>query len=57
MNVTFSATCYARRKAMVEPVIGQIKQARGFRTFLLRGLTQVQAEWSPVCTTHNILKL
>jgi transposase len=51
------AAVYARRKAMVEPVIGQIKQARGFRSFLLRGLTKVQAEWSLVCTTHNILKL
>jgi hypothetical protein len=51
------AAVYARRKAMVEPVIGQITQARGFRTFLLRGLIKVQAEWSLVCTTHNILKL
>ncbi len=51
------AAIYARRKAMVEPVIGQIKQARGFRSFVLRGLTKVQAEWSLVCTTHNILKL
>jgi transposase len=51
------AAVYARRKAIVEPVIGQIKQARGFRSFLLRGFTKVQAEWSLVCTTHNILKL
>jgi transposase len=51
------AAVYARRKAIVEPVIGQIKHARGFRSFLLRGLTKVQAEWSLVCTTHNILKL
>lgn len=48
---------YAARKAIVEPVIGQIKQARGFRQFLLRGLEQVQGEWALVCTTHNILKL
>jgi hypothetical protein len=46
------AAVYARRKAIVEPVVGQIKQARGFRSFLLRGLTKVQAEWSLVCTTH-----
>ena len=46
-----------RAKAIVEPVIGQIKQARGFRQFLLRGLEKVQGEWSLVCTTHNILKL
>ena len=48
---------YKMRKAIVEPVIGQIKQARGFRQFLLRGLEKVQGEWSLVCTTHNILKL
>ena len=51
------AAIYARRKAIVEPVIGQIKHARGFRQFLLRGLAKVQGEWSLVCTTHNILKL
>jgi transposase len=51
------AAVYARRKAIVEPVIGQIKHARGFRQFLLRGLEKVHGEWSLVCTTHNILKL
>jgi transposase len=51
------AAVYAARKAIVEPVIGQIKQARGFRQFLLRGLEKVQGEWSLVCTTHNILKM
>jgi len=51
------AAVYAMRKALVEPVFGQIKQARGFRQFLLRGFEKVQAEWSLVCTTHNILKL
>jgi transposase len=51
------AAVYAARKAIVEPVIGQIKQARGFRQFLLRGLANVQGEWSLVCTTHNILKM
>ncbi len=48
---------YSARKGMVEPVFGQIKQARGFRQFLLRGFEKVQGEWSLVCTTHNILKL
>jgi transposase len=48
---------YARRKAIVEPVFGQIKEARGFRRFLLRGLIKVQGEWALVCLTHNILKL
>jgi transposase len=51
------AAIYARRKAMVEPVLGQIKQARGFRQFLLRGVEKVRGEWSLVCTTHNVLKL
>lgn len=51
------APVYAARKGMVEPVIGQIKHARGFRQFLLRGVEKVQGEWSLVCTTHNILKL
>jgi transposase len=48
---------YAARKAIVEPVFGQIKQARGFRQFLLRGIDKVRGEWSLVCLTHNILKL
>jgi hypothetical protein len=48
---------YAMRKAIVEPVFGQIKQVRGFRQFLLRGLEKVQREWTLVCLTHNILKL
>jgi Transposase DDE domain len=48
---------YARRKAIVEPVFGQIKDARGFRRFLLRGVAKVNAEWSLICLTHNLLKL
>jgi hypothetical protein len=48
---------YAARKAIVEPVFGQIKQARGFRQFLLRGIAKVRGEWALVCLTHNILKL
>ncbi len=48
---------YARRKAMVEPVFGQVKQGRGFRQFLLRGLKQMRAEWRLICLTHNLLKL
>jgi transposase len=47
---------YAARKAIVEPVFGQIKQARGFRQFLLRGIEKVRGEWSLMCLTHNILK-
>jgi transposase len=48
---------YAARKAIVEPVFGQIKHARGFRQFLLRGIDKVRGEWALVCLTHNILKL
>jgi transposase len=48
---------YAARKTIVEPVFGQIKQARGFRQFLLRGIAKVRGEWALVCLTHNILKL
>jgi transposase len=49
--------CYARRKAIVEPVFGQIKQGRGYRQFLLRGMRQVRGEWTLICSTHNVLKL
>ena len=48
---------YRLRKQTVEPVFGQIKQARGFRQFLLRGIGKVSAEWSLICTAHNLLKL
>lgn len=48
---------YRLRKTLPEPVFGQIKQARGFRQFLLRGLPNVQGEWSLICTVHNLLKL
>ena len=51
------AASYARRKAVVEPVFGQVKQARGIRQFLLRGLEKVRAEWALICATHNLLKL
>jgi transposase len=48
---------YKMRKAVVEPVFGQIKERRGFRRFLLRGLDRVEAEWKIICATHNLLKL
>jgi transposase len=57
LHTKVGAAVYAARKGIVEPVFGQIKQARGFRQFLLRGFDKVQGEWSLVCTTHNILKL
>ena len=48
---------YRLRKQVVEPVFGQIKEARGFRQFLLRGLRKVRGEWAMLCTAHNLLKL
>ena len=48
---------YRLRKQIVEPVFGQIKQARGFRQFLLRGFDKVAAEWTMICTVHNLCKL
>ena len=57
LHTKVGAAVYAARKAMVEPVFGQIKHGRGFRQFLLRGIDKVRGEWSLVCTTHNLLKL
>jgi len=55
---TIKGRCtYSLRKQIVESVFGQIKEVRGFRRFLLRGLESVQAEWNLVCLTHNLLKL
>jgi transposase len=48
---------YRLRKQTPEPVFGQIKEARGFRQFLMRGLDKVRREWSLICTAHNLLKL
>jgi len=48
---------YARRKVIAEPPLGQIKHARSFRRFSMRGLDKARAEWSLVCWTHNLLKL
>lgn len=51
------AEVYAARNSIVEPVFGQIKQARGFRQFILRGVRKVRGEWALVCLTHDILKM
>jgi transposase len=48
---------YRLRKQIVEPVFGQIKQARGFRQFLLRSIAKAKAEWALICTAHNLNKL
>jgi Transposase DDE domain len=56
LQTQVGAAVYATRKIVVEPVFGQIKQARGFRQFLLRGLEKVRGEWALICLTHNLLK-
>ena len=48
---------YSRRKVIVEPVFGHIKEPRGFRRFSLRGVIKVRAEWTLVCLCHNLIKL
>ena len=47
---------YKMRKAVVEPVIGQLKAVRGLRGFSMRGLEKVKAEWQIMCLTHNLMK-
>ena len=57
LNGVAGKAIYSRRKVIVEPVFGQIEQARGFRRFSQRGLTKVRREWAFVCLSHNLLKL
>ena len=48
---------YAKRKGIIEPIFGQLKQVLGFRQFSLRGLASMRGEWRLMCTVHNLLKL
>jgi transposase len=48
---------YAKRKGIIEPIFGQLKQVLGFRQFSLRGLVAMRGEWRLMCTVHNLLKL
>jgi hypothetical protein len=48
---------YAKRKGMIEPVFGQLKQVLGFRQFSLRGLGAMRGEWRLMGVVHNLLKL
>ena len=54
LQTTEGRAIYARRKAITEPVHGLIKQARGFRQFLLRGLDKVAGEFTLIALTHNL---
>ena len=57
LRTTAGQAVYKMRKAVVEPVFGQIKERRGLRGFLMRGKEKVSAEWQIICLTHNLLKL
>ena len=57
LNTKEGREMYRKRKTTPEPVFGQIKEARSFRRFLLRGMEAVRHEWDLVCATHNLLKL
>jgi hypothetical protein len=57
LNSEDGKACYAKRRETVEPVFGQIKEIRGARRFLRRGMRACEAEWKLLCGTHNLLKL
>jgi transposase len=57
LHTTAGQAVYKMRKAVVEPVFGQIKERRGLRGFLMRGRKKTAAEWQIICLTHNLLKL
>lgn len=57
LKTTQGQAIYKMRKAIVEPVFGQVKEVRGFRRFSFRGTQKVAAEWQLICLTHNLLKL
>jgi transposase len=57
LRTAVAIALYRMRKAIVEPVFGQIKGVRGLRRFALRGLVLVRAEWRFIAMTHNLLKL
>jgi hypothetical protein len=57
LTTPHARAAYARRKVIVEPAFGQMKEARRFRRFSLRGLAKSGFEWAFVCLAHNALKL
>jgi hypothetical protein len=56
LHTTAGQAVYKMRKAVLEPVFGQIKERRGLRGFLMRGREKAAAEWQIICLTHNLLK-
>jgi hypothetical protein len=57
LKTTEGKELYKKRKETVEPVLGIIRQAMGFRQFLLRGLEKVNLEWELVCLGYNMKRL
>ena len=57
LRTTMGRSTYSKRKQIVEPVFGQIKEIRSFRRFSFRGHGKCRSEWDLVCLTHNLLKL
>jgi transposase len=57
LSTAYGRAAYARRKATVEPVFGQIRSARGIGHMSFRGLLKNRGEWLLICATHNVLKL
>jgi hypothetical protein len=57
LRTALGKALYRRRKCSVEPVLGQIKEARGFRQFSLRGQVSATGEWCLVCTAFNLRRL
>lgn len=57
MEEPLGRSLYKLRMTLVEPAFGAIKQARGFRQFLLRGMTGVRCEWALICIGHNLKKM
>jgi len=54
LNSKTGGDIYRKRKTITEPVFGQLKEARRFRTFLLRGTEKVRGEWQLMAICHNL---
>jgi hypothetical protein len=57
MSTKAGQAIYKLRQQTVEPVFGIIKEAMGFRRFMLRGLEKVALEWTLVCLSYNVKRL
>ena len=57
MSTDEARNVYKLRKQLVEPVFGIVKEQQGARSFLLRGLPNVAAEWTALATAFNLRTL